>query len=105
MTRPPLHINGVPCEPGPRYARPEPPKSPVRPGFHPQCCGAEGAGNGGHEPHCIWRPTQARIFDHLAGGAEDARFSRAARAMRGEPWWRGIPIIVGLDDVSGECGK
>lgn len=105
MTRPPLLFNGVPCEPGPRYVRPEPPKPPVRPGCNPQCCGAEGAANGGHEPYCIWRPTQARIFDHLFGGPDDIRFSRVAHAMRSEPWWRGIPIIVGLDDVSGECGR
>lgn len=102
MTRDVLYVNGVPMPAGPRYVPPRLTAPAPRPDCHPPCCGAQDAGNGGHEPHCMWRPTPARIFDHLSGGPDDARFSRVAHAMRSEPWWRGIPIIVWPHDVSGE---
>jgi hypothetical protein len=33
------------------------------------------------------REQKARIFDHMSGEPEDARFSRVAWAMRKSAWW------------------
>lgn len=97
-----------------RAPPPPPPKMPVRPGAHPECCGAIGAGNGGHEPHCEWRPRKpsdhpdlsrhpsARCFDHMSGEPEDKRFSAVAKAMRSEAWWHGRPVYMVPDDAAGE---
>lgn len=41
-------------------------------------------------PHAKVEPKQ-RVFDHLVGAPEDARFSKAARAMKSSPWWSSVP--------------
>jgi hypothetical protein len=100
-----LIINGIPVEamPQPAY-RPAPvPPRPSRPGANPECCGAIGAGNGGHDSDCSWRSKPSRVFDHFAGGEpEDRRFGAVARAMRGELWWLRESVHVTPSPVAGE---
>lgn len=43
-----------------------------------------------------------RVFDHLDGAPEDARFSRVARKMRSGPWWQSITVRDEPAAVSGE---
>jgi len=66
----------------------------------PACCGYPGSGNGGHQRSCPQHP--ARVFDHLDGEPEDARFSRIAHAMRRSPFWQSVPTYDAPIAVSGE---
>ena len=55
----------------------------------------------------IPRPTIAakqRIFDHLDGTPEDARFSKIARAMHASPFWSSIPERDEPADAAGCLG-
>lgn len=57
--QPPLTFNGVPVYPGPkREPWPEPPPKP-----------------------------KGRVFDHMDGEPEDARFCKVAAAMKQSAWW------------------